>query len=71
MIVKSAQDQEEVQHLPEFPPDAEGEGLKGSEEDGVEPPNPQNMMPIGRTEEGEAEPPNPHVNRMKYYVTCI
>jgi hypothetical protein len=48
MIVKSVQDQEEVQHLPEFLLDAEEEGLGRSEENGVEPPNPQNMMPIGR-----------------------
>ena len=53
MIVKAVQDQEEEEHLPEFPPeneDADEEELRRSEESGGERPNPQNLMP---------EPPNP------------
>jgi hypothetical protein len=53
MIVKAVQDQEEEEHLPEFPPeneDADEEELRRSEESGGEWPNPQNLMP---------EPPNP------------
>ncbi len=63
-----------MEHLPEFPPeseDAEEEELGRIKEDRVEPLNPQNMIHIGRSEEGEAEPPNPHMNRMKYYATCF
>jgi hypothetical protein len=53
MIVEAVQDQEEEEHLPEFPQeseDADEEELGRSEESGGEPPNPQNLMP---------EPPNP------------
>jgi len=63
MIVEAVQDQEEEEHLPEFPPeseDADEEELGRSEESGGEPPNLQNLMPEPPNLQNlMPEPPNP------------